>query len=47
VRRPHRNLGLVSLDDFLHDGQPEASADWWLTSFGAGFSAHACRVGVS
>jgi alkylresorcinol/alkylpyrone synthase len=35
------------LAEALREGLPDASADWWLTSFGAGFSAHACRVGVS
>jgi alkylresorcinol/alkylpyrone synthase len=38
---------LFALAEALRDSQPEASTDWWLTSFGAGFSAHACRVGVS
>ena len=27
------------------DGAPDEKSDWWLTSFGAGFSAHGCRVG--
>jgi alkylresorcinol/alkylpyrone synthase len=51
ILRRHGNMSspsvLFALAEALRDGQPEASADWWLTSFGAGFSAHACRVGVS
>jgi alkylresorcinol/alkylpyrone synthase len=38
---------LFALAEALREGLPDAAADWWLTSFGAGFSAHACRVGVS
>ena len=30
----------------LRDGSPDEKGDWWLTSFGAGFSAHGCRVGL-
>ena len=37
---------LFALERALRDGGPDESGDWWLTSFGAGFSAHACRIGV-
>jgi alkylresorcinol/alkylpyrone synthase len=38
---------MFALAEALREDRPERSADWWLTSFGAGFSAHACRVGVA
>jgi len=38
---------LFALAEALANGQPDASGDWWLVSFGAGFSAHACRFGVA
>ena len=51
ILRRHGNMSspsvLFALAEALRDSQPEESTDWWLTSFGAGFSAHACRVGVS
>jgi alkylresorcinol/alkylpyrone synthase len=51
ILRRHGNMSspsvLFALAEALRKGLPDASADWWLTSFGAGFSAHACRVGVS
>jgi predicted naringenin-chalcone synthase len=37
---------LFALEEALREGRPEADGDWWLVSFGAGFSAHACRFGV-
>ena len=37
---------IFALEEALRDGQPGADGDWWLVSFGAGFSAHACRFGV-
>jgi alkylresorcinol/alkylpyrone synthase len=37
---------LFALDRALRDGSPDEKGDWWLTSFGAGFSAHGCRVGL-
>lgn len=37
---------LFALEEALKGGQPDAGNDWWLVSFGAGFSAHACRFGV-
>ena len=38
---------LFALAEAMRDGQPDADGDWWLVSFGAGFSAHACRFGVA
>ena len=37
---------LFSLAETLKDEQPGPEGDFWLVSFGAGFSAHACRVGA-
>jgi alkylresorcinol/alkylpyrone synthase len=37
---------LFALERALRDGSPDEKGDWWLTSFGAGFSAHGCRVGL-
>jgi alkylresorcinol/alkylpyrone synthase len=37
---------LFALDRALREGLPDEKGDWWLTSFGAGFSAHGCRVGL-
>lgn len=36
---------LFALERALRDGAPDKTGDWWLTSFGAGFSAHGCRLG--
>jgi predicted naringenin-chalcone synthase len=36
---------LFALERALRDGSPDDQGDWWLTSFGAGFSAHGCRIG--
>ena len=51
VLRRHGNMSspsvMFALAEALREDRPEPSADWWLTSFGAGFSAHACRVGVA
>lgn len=38
---------LFALERALRDGWPDANGDWWLTSFGAGFSAHGCRIGLA
>ncbi|MBA4136612.1 MAG: stilbene synthase [Opitutus sp.] len=50
VLRHYGNLSspsvLFALDEALRGGAPDESGDWWLVSFGAGFSAHACRFGV-
>jgi alkylresorcinol/alkylpyrone synthase len=37
---------LFALEEAMRNDRPDANADWWLVSFGAGFSAHACRFGV-
>jgi len=51
VLRRHGNMSspsvLFALAEALKEDTPETSGDWWLTSFGAGFSAHACRLGVA
>jgi len=36
---------LFALERALGDGPPNGSGDFWLVSFGAGFSAHSCRLG--
>jgi len=38
---------LFALERALRDGSPDERVDWWLTSFGAGFSAHGCRIGLA
>lgn len=37
---------LFVLEDALRRQSPEEGEDFWLCSFGAGFSAHACRLSV-
>ncbi|HZZ18490.1 MAG TPA: 3-oxoacyl-[acyl-carrier-protein] synthase III C-terminal domain-containing protein [Opitutaceae bacterium] len=37
---------LFALEETLRDGPPGAWGDFWLVSFGAGFSAHSCRLGT-
>jgi alkylresorcinol/alkylpyrone synthase len=37
---------LFALERTLKDSQPSSAGDFWLVSFGAGFSAHTCRLGV-
>ena len=48
VLREHGNMSspsvLFALADALHAGPPAPGADWWLVAFGAGFSAHSCRL---
>jgi alkylresorcinol/alkylpyrone synthase len=36
---------LFALEETLREGHPGPEGDFWLVSFGAGFSAHACRFG--
>jgi alkylresorcinol/alkylpyrone synthase len=36
---------LFALEQALSTGTPDERGDWLLVSFGAGFSAHACRIG--
>lgn len=51
VLRDHGNMSspsvLFALEEALRHDAPRAGADWWLLSFGAGFSAHACRLSAS
>jgi len=35
---------LFALEEALAGGRPDENGDWWLVSFGAGFSAHGCRL---
>jgi alkylresorcinol/alkylpyrone synthase len=37
---------LFALEETLKTARPDAEHDFWLVSFGAGFSAHACRIGL-
>jgi len=37
---------LFALEETLKDGGPNGDGDFWLISFGAGFSAHCCRIGA-
>ncbi len=37
---------LFALEETLRDGPPGPGGDFWLVSFGAGFSAHSCRIGA-
>ena len=37
---------LFALDHALRASHPADDEDWWLVSFGAGFSAHTCRLGT-
>ncbi|HEX2100935.1 MAG TPA: 3-oxoacyl-[acyl-carrier-protein] synthase III C-terminal domain-containing protein, partial [Candidatus Synoicihabitans sp.] len=37
---------LFALEEALKTHAPNGNGDWWLTSFGAGFSAHSCRFGA-
>ena len=49
--REHGNMSspavLFALEETLKGGAPDANGDFWLVSFGAGFSAHSCRIGLS
>jgi alkylresorcinol/alkylpyrone synthase len=50
VLREYGNMSspsvLFALEKALGDGVPDEKSDWWLASFGAGFSAHGCRIGL-
>jgi alkylresorcinol/alkylpyrone synthase len=37
---------LFALEETLKDGPPNGAGDFWLVTFGAGFSAHSCRIGT-
>ncbi len=49
VLRDYGNMSspsvLFALEETLKDGPPNDAGDFWLVSFGAGFSAHSCRIG--
>ena len=38
---------LFALKDALKTSRPGPAGDFWLVSFGAGFTAHSCRIGPS
>lgn len=38
---------LFALEETLKTATPGTDGDFWLVSFGAGFSAHSCRIGVT
>ena len=38
---------LFALEETLQTARPGPAGDFWLVSFGAGFSAHSCRLGSS
>jgi len=48
VLRDYGNMSspsvLFALEEALREKQPARGEDWWLVSFGAGFSAHSCRL---
>ena len=37
---------LFALQEALGEASPGPDGDFWLVSFGAGFSAHSCRLGI-
>ena len=51
ILRRHGNMSspsvLFSLAEALRSDAPDPASDWLLTSFGAGFSAHACRLSAT
>lgn len=51
VLRDYGNMSspsvLFGLEETLKTARPGPAGDFWLVSFGAGFSAHSCRVGTS
>jgi hypothetical protein len=38
---------LFALEETLKEESPNGRGDFWLVSFGAGFSAHSCRIGAA
>jgi predicted naringenin-chalcone synthase len=38
---------LFALEETLKESEPNGTGDFWLVSFGAGFSAHSCRIGAA
>jgi predicted naringenin-chalcone synthase len=51
VLRDHGNMSspsvLFALELALGESAPAPHEDWWLVSFGAGFSAHSCRLSLA
>lgn len=51
VLRDHGNMSspsvLFALEKTLEDGASAGGGDFWLVSFGAGFSVHSCRIGAA
>lgn len=51
ILRRHGNMSspsvLFALEHALRNNQLTPDQDWWLTAFGAGFSAHSCRLGIT
>ena len=49
ILRSHGNMSspsvLFGLEETLKETEPSTDGDFWLVSFGAGFSAHSCRFG--
>jgi len=49
VLKNHGNMSspsvLFALEEALRTASPGPEGDFWLVSFGAGFSAHSCRIG--
>jgi alkylresorcinol/alkylpyrone synthase len=48
VLRDYGNMSspsvLFALEETLREAAPGPAGDFWLVSFGAGFSAHSCRL---
>lgn len=48
ILRRHGNMSspsvMFALQEALQAGSPTPTDDWWLVAFGAGFSAHSCRI---
>lgn len=51
VLRQHGNMSspsvIFALEHALRAGTPSPEGDWWMVSFGAGFSAHSCRLSAA
>jgi alkylresorcinol/alkylpyrone synthase len=51
ILRRHGNMSspsvLFALAEALDGERPSPVEDWWLTAFGAGFSAHSCRISAA
>lgn len=51
VLRRHGNMSspsvLFALEEALQHVSPARAGDWWMVSFGAGFTAHACRLSLA